>query len=180
MNKITQASTPSGILAVFPIPPQPSPEQLDSGIVLAQISDPGNMGTLIRTCAAMGKNSVVVIDGADVWNPKVVQASAGTLALVTVFNWSWDELIKHKKQIPLYALVVNGGVNLQSPIAGQSLLVIGSEAHGLPEQWIQQSDERITLSMPGGTESLNAGVAGSIAMYIGFTPPKLTEPEGPE
>src|SRR5579885_2522756 len=124
------------------------------------------MGTLIRTCAAMGKKSVVIIDGTDVWSPKVIQATAGTLAYVTIFQWSWNELLKHKKDIPLCALVVHDGKSPTKKIMESTLLVIGSEAHGIPDTWIKECEYKVTLSMPGNTESLNAAVAGSIAMYI--------------
>jgi TrmH family RNA methyltransferase len=169
MNKISQTTTPSGIVAVFNIPEQKSLLELSSGIVLADISDPGNMGTLIRTCAAMGKKSVVIINGADVWSPKVVQASAGTLALVTIFNCSFDELVKYKRSIELWALVVQGGIQ-PKPIGKENVLImIGNEARGIPQEWVEQCDKKVTLTMPGKAESLNAAIAGSIAMYLAWT-----------
>lgn len=169
INRISLSTTPSGLLAIFPIPKSPSLDELGAGIVLANITDPGNMGTLIRTCAAMGKKSVVVIEGVDVWSPKVVQATAGTLAYVTVFHWTWQDLIHHKKNLSLQALVVDGGEALSKDIGNNSLFVIGNEAHGIPEEWVNQCDKRVTLSMPSSVESLNAAVAGSIAMYIAWS-----------
>src|SRR2546430_2268355 len=65
MKKMSTASTASGMLAVFEIPHAPQPEELSGGLVLAQISDPGNMGTLIRTCAAMAIKSLVIVEGVD-------------------------------------------------------------------------------------------------------------------
>ena len=164
MNKISLSSCPSGLLAVFEIP-RPLKE-LTAGLVLAQIADPGNMGTLIRSCAAMGYQTVVTIEGCDPWSPKVVQASAGTIAQVKIFELSWNELLEYKKKLKLCALVVAGG---QAPnqILEDSLLVVGNEAHGLPQAWAESCDSKITLPMPGQTESLNAAVAGSIALYLG-------------
>ena len=166
IEKMSQAHTPSGIVGLFQLPKRPKPKQLASGIVLANVTDPGNMGTLIRTCVAMGCTSVVIVGGADPWAHKVVQASAGAIANVDIFSWSWEKLLKNKGNKQLVALVVQNGTNLEKIDKKNALLVIGNEAHGIPTAWVEQCDERVTLPMPGKTESLNAAVAGSIALYI--------------
>jgi TrmH family RNA methyltransferase len=97
IKKMSKNVTPAGIVAVFVLPDQPQPSQLGPGLVLAEISDPGNMGTLIRTAAACRITSVVVVGGVDPWSPKVIQASAGTVALVKIFQVSWEALISYKK-----------------------------------------------------------------------------------
>lgn len=167
LNRISQTSTPSGFVALFKIPASPKLE-LESGLVLAQISDPGNMGTLIRTCAALGKKSVVVIEGVDVWSPKVIQASAGTIANVKIIHLTWQELVKSKGPLPLIGLVVSGGKDPDAVQLTNALFVVGSEAHGIPQEWLKDCDALVTLPMPGGTESLNAAVAGSIALYLAW------------
>jgi len=166
MAKISSAATPSGLLGLFPIKKAPNANTIGPGIVLLQISDPGNMGTLIRTCAAMGFQSVVTIEGVDPWNPKAIQASAGQIANVDLFPWTWETLIENKKDLTLIALVVKDGSSPQEIDFKNALLVIGSESHGIPEQLISDCDKKLTLQMPGKTESLNAAVAGSIAMYL--------------
>ena len=98
MAKISTAQTPSGLLAIFQIPSQASLNTLTSGIILAQITDPGNMGTLIRTAAAMNKKTVVCVETVDPWNPKVVQATAGAIGAVSIFRMNWDELMLNKKK----------------------------------------------------------------------------------
>lgn len=166
MQKISSATTPSGIIGKFDIPKSPNFDQLDEGIVLANIQDPGNMGTLIRTATALNR-SVVLIDGVNPYNQKVIQATAGALAHCQLFKSSWDSLLKHKGDLKLGALVVTGGSSIKSITPNQKmLLVVGNEAHGIPEEWIKQCDELITLNMPGNTESLNAAIAGSIALYM--------------
>lgn len=169
MRKITTSKTPSGVLGLFTIPETPDPEQLTPGLVLVDMSDAGNMGTLIRTVAAMGCKTVVIINGVDPWSAKVVHATAGTIGMVNIYQLYWDELLQYKKNIPLYALVVSGGKNPQEISLKNSLLMIGSEAHGLSESFVEQADDKITLDMPGNTESLNAAVAGSIALYLAWT-----------
>lgn len=168
MDKISATSTPSGLLAILKTPQQPAPEKLERGIVLAQVHDPGNMGTLIRTAAACNIKSVVLIEGSDPWSPKVIQSAAGTHAHVDIFQWDWNQLLAHKKNLLLYALVVKDGKSPSFIDPKKALLVIGSEAHGLPSDWINNCDEQITLPMPGSAESLNAAIAGSIVMYNVF------------
>ncbi len=165
IKKISTMTTPSGIVCVFAIPQQPNPEQLQSGLVLAQIADPGNMGTLIRSCAAFGKKSVAVIEGVDPFSPKVIQASAGTIAHVNLFLWSWKQLQQYKKTLQLCGLTARGGTTEFNVIGEDALLVVGNEAHGIPQAWQNECDVLVTLPMPGNTESLNAAIAGSIAMY---------------
>jgi TrmH family RNA methyltransferase len=116
----------------------------------------------------MNVQSVLVIDGVDIWHPKVVQASAGALAYVTIKHCSWQELSAHKGDRKLYALTVSGGVSPEAVNADQVLLVVGNEAHGIPDHAVALCDGSITIPMPGNTESLNAAVAGSIALYQVF------------
>lgn len=167
MEKISTTKSSSGIVGVFK-KPKTEIQELGNGLVLVRISDPGNMGTLIRTCAAMNGKSVVVIEGCDPWSPKVVQATAGTIGAVTVHELSWDELLAKKGDSQLNALVVKGGEKPETMSEKNNLLVIGNESHGIPTKWVDQCDAKITLSMPGKTESLNAAVAGSIVLYLAF------------
>lgn len=168
IHKISSLKSPSGIVAIFELPEALPISKLSPGVVLAQISDPGNMGTLIRTAAACGLKTVIVIEGADPWSPKVVQASAGTIALVNIYELDWQTLIKSKNNLKLCGLVVHSGNSPRTISPNNSLLVIGSEAHGLPQEWQNECDQLITLPMPGKTESLNAAIAGSIALYFTF------------
>jgi TrmH family RNA methyltransferase len=166
LHKISQTETPSGILGVFALPQSPSLQTLSEGIVLTRMTDPGNVGTLIRTAAALAKKTVVLVEGVDPWSFKVVQSSAGTIGLVDIFHISWQTLVSHKKDLKLFGLVVQGGKLIKDIHSKKNvLLVVGSEAHGIPEQWLSDCDELITLPMPGNVESLNAAVAGSIALY---------------
>jgi TrmH family RNA methyltransferase len=169
MNKMSTSTSPSGLLALFTIPEQPPFDSLKAGIVLARITDPGNMGTLIRTAAAMNKKTVICIETVDPWNPKVIQATAGAISMVSIFRINWSDLLLNKKNIPLYALVATEGKNPNTIDMGNALIIVGSESHGIPDDWLDQCDEKITLPMPGNFESLNAAVAGSIALYLAAT-----------
>lgn len=168
MQKMSTATTPSGILAVFEIPKQTTFSELTSGLVMANITDPGNAGSLIRTCAALNIKNIVLIDGVDIWSPKVVQASAGCLNQVKIMDTSWETLLKWKKELKLYALVVKGGKAPSEMNFENSLLIVGNEAHGIPKDWLREVDGYVTIPMPGNVESLNAAVAGSLGLYLAF------------
>ncbi len=168
MKKISAAQNPSGLLGVLKIPKELSEDLLTPGLVLAEIQDPGNMGTLIRTAVACKVSSIVIIDGCDPWSPKALQAAAGTTPLIQLFQWSWEKLIASKKELLLYALVVKGGQAPETIDQDKALLVVGNEARGIQTEWLNECDARITLEMPGSAESLNVAVAGSIATYLTF------------
>lgn len=168
LKKISTLSAPSGVVMVFKKPLNAAPEKLTAGIVLARITNPGNMGTLIRSALAFGCKSIAVVEGTDPWSPKVVQASAGTIARARIFNLSWDELLKHKQQLQLCAMVVKDGTPPNELTFSESLIVVGNEAHGLPKEWVNDCQQKVTLPMSSQTESLNAAVAGSILLYIAF------------
>lgn len=168
MEKMSTAESPSGILCVFELPQTPALNSLNQSVILHGISDPGNMGTLIRTTAALGIKQVVCIDTVDAWSPKVVQASVGTIGNVIIIDTDWETVIAQKNDIALCALVVKEGKSPQALDFTRSVLVIGNEARGLPDDIIASCDERCTLPMPGNTESLNAAVAGSIALYCAY------------
>jgi TrmH family RNA methyltransferase len=167
MLKLSSSTTPPGIIALFALPSEPK-EPVSTGLVLANVSNPGNMGTILRMAAAMGVTSVVIVDGTDPWGPKVVQASAGTLALINIYQWDWQTLIARKGNIPLVALVVDGGVAPEQLNLNKSLIVVGNEAQGIPNAWLASCEQKCTLAMPGKTESLNAAIATSIVLYIAY------------
>lgn len=167
MLKLSSSATPPGIVALFAIPTQPT-QPLQAGLVLAEVTNPGNMGTMMRMAAAMQLPSVVIVGGTDPWSPKVVQASAGTLGLLQLYQYDWPTLLKEKNQLPLIALVVSGGAQPESIKLRSGLIVVGNEAHGIPDAWLADCAQRCTLPMPGNTESLNAAIATSIVLYIAY------------
>jgi TrmH family RNA methyltransferase len=164
MRKLSQAATASGYFAAFQLPLAPELHPERGGLVLASVADPGNVGTLIRSAAAFGIRQVVLSGGADPFGPKVVQATAGALALVSLVRL--EEPSPLAGGAPLCALVVSGGLPPNRLPHGPRWLVVGGEANGVPPEWLAACTESLTLPMPGGTESLNAAMAGSIAAYL--------------
>ena len=165
MDKIAATKTPSGFLGVFAIPRIAVPEKIKPGLALYAVSDPGNLGTLIRSAVAFDRPQIILINGVDQWNPKVVQASAGAIGQAALISMTWEQLLKHSNRPHIHALVPSGGKPLDRT-SKDALLLVGGEAHGLPDAILKQCDRLTTLTMPGSAESLNAAIAGSIALYM--------------
>lgn len=171
ISKASPATTPSGMVGLFQMPEQLPLAKLSSGLVLAEVSDPGNMGTLIRSAVAFAAQSVVLVGGTDPWNFKTVQASAGALGNIPLFRLSWEEFVEHARatQCDLSALVVRGGEDPRKVLySDKHFFVVGGEANGIPREWADQCNRQVTLSMPGDTESLNAAIAGSLALALAY------------
>ena len=139
-------------------------------VVGLDVRDPGNAGTLIRSTEAAGAHGVIFCRGSvDVTNPKTVRASAGALFHVPVVEGADpQEVLGVLGDLGLkrIAAVAHDGerpdrVDLNGPIA----LVFGNEAHGLPAEVLDRVDTRVTIPMPGRSESLNLGMAASILLY---------------
>lgn len=165
MNKICTTKNPSGICAIFSMPETLSLPESGPGLVLVQVSDPGNLGTLIRTAAAMNINTIILIEGVDPYNSKVIQSTAGCFTAVQIYQTTWQELINQRK-LELCALVVQKGKQPDELNLRNKFLVIGNEAHGLSLEQIEDCKEKMTIPMPGHAESLNAAIAGAIGLYV--------------
>jgi TrmH family RNA methyltransferase len=156
--------TPQSPVAIIDIPGRMSIGERDT-LILRDIANPGNVGTMIRSAAAFGWDVCVSGTTADPWSPKVLRAGVGS-HFGTHLSLSNDPIADaHVVGLEVVATVAAGGgepVRGDRPIA----LMIGSEAHGLAEEDIEGADGTVTLSMPGDVESLNAAVAASILMYV--------------
>lgn len=173
MKKLAGTQTPRGPLAVMRIPDwRPPTDDIDL-LVLMDLSDPGNVGTIIRSAAAFGLGVVMGPGSADPWAPKVVRAAAGGHFRIRSLSRIDDpeELGGHR----LAATVVSGGREPAALDAGPWAFLIGSEAHGLAPEIVASADARVTLSMEPGSESLNAAVAASILAYVSRMGSKLPD-----
>lgn len=139
-------------------------------VVAAGIQDPGNLGTLIRSAEALGAAAVLLAEATvDPWNGKALRASAGSVFRMPLLHWT-EALHADLRAcgIRLLAAVPAGAGALIAPdtdLCGGCAFVIGNEGNGLSTAMLALCDERITLPMPGPTESLNAAVAGSLLLY---------------
>lgn len=159
---------PRSPLAMMDIPPPDRMHYRDT-LVLRDISDPGNVGTMIRSAAAFDWDVCVTGDSANPWNPKVMRSGAGAHFKVHL-SFSKDPIADAKELgLDVAASVVGGG---DEPVRGEHpvALLVGSEAHGLSADDIELSDRTVTIPMARTTESLNAAVAASILMYALTSP----------
>jgi RNA methyltransferase, TrmH family len=162
LARVATTTTPQAPIAMATIPDPVIPQDGDL-LVAWGVGDPGNVGTLIRTAAAFGFCFVHGPDTADPWSPKVVRAAAGASFRSPIGRArTVDDLRASGREI--VASVSTGG-NPPSRRSGAIALVVGSEAHGLPAEVLDAADVLVTIPMAAGSESLNAGVAGSILAY---------------
>ena len=170
MEQMSGLDTPPGILAVVRIPEQGEIKTI-SQLVLALdgIANPGNMGTLIRTAEWFGIHDVVCsMDCVELWNPKTVQATMGSLFRMKVWKTDLADYLRHAQSDgkAVYGALLEGENLFQMKAKSEGILVIGSESHGIRADVLLCITHPVTIPRVGGsaTESLNAAVAGAILM----------------
>jgi TrmH family RNA methyltransferase len=128
-------------------------------LALWRVADPGNVGTLLRSADAFGAGVALSTGCADPTGPKAVRASMGSLFRVPLAEFD----AARGRRI---ALVPRGGVALpELELDGEVVLVLGAEREGLPEAVLAECDGRASIPQPGGGESLNVAMAGTVALY---------------
>jgi TrmH family RNA methyltransferase len=173
MDALTETKTPQGVTAVVRRPltgVESLPEMLELVLILAEVRDPGNAGTLIRSAVAAGADAVVFTTGSvDPFGPKTVRSSAGMLfrvPLVTGVTFEVAADLLRGRGVTVVgadagAATGHDEVDLSKPLA----LALGNEAWGLPPEVHAHLDEVVSIRMPGPAESLNVGIAGSILLF---------------
>jgi len=139
-------------------------------LVLVELQDPGNAGTLVRVAEAAGCAGVVLTErSVDLYNPKTVRATAGSLFRVPVVQEvTVDSVLDacDAAGVPTLATVATQGADPEAaPLDAAVALLLGSEAHGLPDDLVARAGTRVTIPMVGNVESLNAGVAGAVLAF---------------
>ena len=172
MSAMGETVTPQGIIGLCKLP-ELSLNDIEIGphkkyIYLHEIQDPGNAGTILRTADATGFDGVITApNSVDLFSPKVVRASAGSLwHLPVVERVEITDLLSVWPNNSIFALEVDAKNSLlEIEHSDPSLWIFGNEAHGLP-QWENQSRiSLISIPMPGHAESLNLAAAASIVMF---------------
>ncbi len=161
LGRLAGTKSPRGPVAIVEIPT----EWLDrerSVLVSVGVSDPGNLGTMIRTAAAFGWGFAYTDGSADPWSPKTIRAGAGGQFQTSVAHigstaelTGWDKI----------ATVPEEGDPPESMPLGRLAVLIGEEANGLPRSVVADAGNRMTIPTSGATESLNAAIAAGIALY---------------
>jgi len=167
LEKISQLTTPNQVLAVVE-KIQWKNEPIVKGaisLVLDTIQDPGNMGTIIRLADWFGVKTIFCSsDCVDVYNPKVVQASMGSISRVRVEYTDILSLLKDNKEVSIYAAILNGRDVTKMEKINDGMIVIGNESKGINEEILNLANVHITIPGKGKAESLNAGVATGIIL----------------
>ncbi len=158
---------PQGIIAMYEKPTD-GVDVKKPIVFLNGVSDPGNVGAIMRSCAAFGITSVIGDqDSADFFNPKTLSAAKESVFLLSLSRKDPDHLSEIKKRMPVYALDVTGGTPLKDVEWKKPFcLVLGSEAHGISEEVKGVVDTFITIPITEGkVESLNVAASAAIALY---------------
>lgn len=167
LERISQLTTPNKVLAII--------KKIDAGetivtkekitLALDTIQDPGNLGTIIRTADWFGVEQIVCSrDCADMYNPKVVQATMGSIARVKVFYVDLEKWLAQQKGIRIYAAVLEGqGLTAMKKI-NEGIILIGNESKGISDEILKLANVKITIPKRGTAESLNAAVAAGIIL----------------
>jgi TrmH family RNA methyltransferase len=172
LARIADARSPQPVLGVASMPPSELDVVPSHGLVLVlcDVNDPGNLGTSIRSADAAGAAAVVVCgESVDVFNPKSLRATAGSvfhLPVAAAPTLSEVVAALHESGRKVHGTVVQGGEPLWStPIARDDAVVVGAEAAGLSDDDRALLDGEISIEMAGRAQSLNAGVAAALVCF---------------
>ncbi|MCF6295454.1 MAG: RNA methyltransferase [Flavobacteriaceae bacterium] len=168
LNKISFLKTPNTALAVFKTP-KPQPIDFSKLIVaLDNVRDPGNLGTIIRLCDWFGVTDLVCnTETVDCYNPKVIQATMGSITRVNVSYLDLKDVLSGRKEIEKFGAFMDGETIYNMSFPDSGILVLGNEANGISKEVEAQIKKRITIPRFGSlqaTESLN--VANAVAILL--------------
>ena len=180
MRAMAETAHPQGILAVCPLLPERDLDALMGSpegpvVILEAVSDPGNVGTAIRTADALGAAGVVLTpESADVHNGKVVRSTAGSLFHLPILSGrTVPEIVRsaHDHGRVVAVLTGDGDVDLfeavrQGTLRGRTVWLVGSEAHGVSPEARRSADACVRIPLRGQAESLNAAVAAVVALSV--------------
>ena len=167
LKKISFLKSPNSILGIFRIPSEIRIPNNQLIVALDAVRDPGNLGTIIRLCDWFGITDLICSkDTTDCYNPKVVQATMGSIARVQVQYLDLSEFIK-KAKLPIYGGVMNGTSVYSEQLPNKAILVLGNEANGISEEIMKHITNPVTIPQFGDakdTESLNVATATAILL----------------
>lgn len=164
LKQLSALTTPNNAMALLDMPPADTalPAAGTTVLALEAIQDPGNMGTLIRIADWFGIPQIICSpDCVDVYNPKTIQATMGSIARVRMAEHDIKELLQ-QTSLPSYAATLHGENIKGFNTINEGIILIGNEGRGLTEEVIALATHRITIPRLGGAESLNAAIAAGI------------------
>lgn len=166
LKKISALKTPQGVLAVVRIPSfPPLNDEMFRGtfhLVLDDIQDPGNLGTIIRTAEWFGMKRIICSSSSvDAYNPKVVQASMGSLSRMQVYYTDVAALLK-RISVPVFGAVLDGTSVYRTDFGQEGVIVLGNEGNGIGDAVLPLIDRPVTIPRVGQAESLNVAVSAAV------------------
>ncbi len=166
LEKISTLQTPQGFLALIHIPKnrELAPKELKNQftLVLDGVQDPGNMGTIIRTADWFGfKNIICSPDCVEIFNPKTVQATMGSLARINIYEADLPVLLD-KNTIPVFGALLDGESIYKTQWGTEGLVILGNEGKGISAEVIKKINKPVTIPRVGQAESLNVAVSAAI------------------
>lgn len=169
LNKVSDVQNTQGVLGIIKHTPLPfSVPDKGKLLLLDNLRDPGNLGTLIRSAVGAGFDGILLYgDCVDPYSPKVIRSTMGTFAYCNLWSIA-DQEIEHLQADGFELCITTGlgGTNLyETRFSNKTILAIGSEAHGVCDALQQRAVKKITIPLNPQCESLNAAVAGSICMF---------------
>jgi TrmH family RNA methyltransferase len=167
LQSISLLKTPNKVVAVFNKKNAPEIPNLSNKIslMLDDLQDPGNMGTIIRIADWFGVENIICSENSvDCYNPKVVQSTMGSLSRINVFYTDLFSFIEKNKEINLYATTLSGTSIFKLPKINEGIILIGNESKGVHEDLLKLASHQITIPRFGHAESLNAAVASGIIL----------------
>lgn len=168
MRKVSGSQNPEGIIAEVEMPETPSLQGLKWIVAFDGVSDPGNLGTLLRTTLALGWEGVFILDNScDPFNDKALRAAKGATFRLPIATGNWEQLKKiiQVNKLKPFAANMNGTDLEKVKVDNGILLILSHEAHGVSDE-AAEICEYIRIPMPGEMESLNVAIAGGILMYV--------------
>jgi TrmH family RNA methyltransferase len=179
LNSLSATESSQGILAVLEYSELPLPPKLDFVLVLDQLRDPGNLGTLLRSAAAAGVQAVCLSpESAEPFAPKVVRSGMGAHFRLPIRTESWEAIGEHLTGLKICLADLQGVSCWQADLSIPLALIIGGEAAGVGPEARTLADTRVSIPMPGGSESLNAASAGAVLMFEALRQRQVRHPAG--
>jgi len=166
LQKISTLQTPQGVLALVYIPQQQAIAhkslQNAFSLVLDDVQDPGNLGTIIRTADWFGiKNIICSMRTVEAYNPKTVQSTMGSLCRVNLIYTELNQFLSETK-LPIFGALLKGESIYETNWGNEGLILLGNEGHGISEELIKNITIPVTIPRFGQAESLNVAVSAAI------------------
>ncbi len=166
LQKISLLKTPNKVVAVFDKKIHHNTPAIHGlSLMLDDIKDPGNMGTIIRIADWFGIENIICSENcADFYNPKVIQSTMGSIARINVIYVALKSFIKANNNIKIYAAALSGTPVSELKNIKEGIILIGNESRGISEELLGMATQKITIPKYGNAESLNAAVATGIIL----------------